>query len=156
MQLGEWSAGQRGADGLCGGERFPGCVCALADGTGGVGVASGSHAVGGLAARLAAAVVAHATGSIAAGIAAGAALGAAVGVVQFLLAVVCRADQVVVGVALNLASYGLTRYLLGILYDSTANSPQTPGVGSAVWTSPVFWLAALLKEFAHLRRPLVG
>ena len=90
-----------------------------------------------------AAVIAHATGSIAAGIAAGVALGAVVGAVQFLLAVVCRADQVITGVALNLASYGLTRYLLGIFYDSTANSPQTPGVGSAVWTSPVFWLAVL-------------
>lgn len=91
----------------------------------------------------AAAVAAHATGSIAAGIAAGVAAGALVGVLQLILGVVLRADQVVVGVALNLASYGLTRYLLEILYGSTANSPQTPGVGSAVWDSPVFWLAVV-------------
>lgn len=90
------------------------------------------------------AVVAHATGSVAAGIAAGIAAGAAVGAIQLLLAVVLRADQVIVGVALNLAAYGLTRYLLSVLYGSTANSPQTPGVGSAVWTSPVFWLALAL------------
>jgi simple sugar transport system permease protein len=90
----------------------------------------------------AAAVAAHATGSIAAGIAAGVAAGALVGAVQLVLCVVLRADQVVVGVALNLMSYGLTRFLLEILYGSTANSPQTPGVGSAVWDSPIFWLAA--------------
>lgn len=92
----------------------------------------------------AAAVAAHATGSVAAGIAAGIAAGALVGVVQLVLGVVLRADQIIVGVALNLASYGLTRYLLQILYESSANSPQTPGIGSAVWTSPVFWLAAAL------------
>lgn len=91
----------------------------------------------------AAAVAAHATGSAGAGIAAGVAAGALIGVLQLVLGVVLRADQVIVGVALNLVSYGLTRYLLEILYGSTANSPQTPGVGSAVWTSPVFWLAVL-------------
>jgi general nucleoside transport system permease protein len=89
----------------------------------------------------AAAVAAHATGSIAAGIAAGVGAGVLVAMIQLLLGVLLRADQVVVGVALNLASYGSTRYLLEVLYGSTANSPQTPGVGSAVWTSPVFWLA---------------
>jgi len=89
----------------------------------------------------AAAVAALATGSIAAGIAAGVAAGVLVAMVQLLIGVVLRADQVVVGVALNLASYGSTRYLLEVLYGSTASSPQTPGVGSAVWTSPLFWLA---------------
>lgn len=92
----------------------------------------------------AAAVAAHATGSVAAGIAAGVVAGTLVGLVQVVLGAVVRADQVVVGVALNLASYGLTRYLLQILYESSANSPQTPGIGSAVWTSPVFWLALVV------------
>lgn len=92
----------------------------------------------------AAAVAAHASGSIAAGVVAGMAAGAAVAFVQLLLGVVLRADQVVVGVALNLASYGATRYLLQILYESGANSPQTVGVGSAVWGSPVAWLAVIV------------
>lgn len=91
----------------------------------------------------AAAVAAHATGSVVAGIVAAALAGALVGGLQLVLGGILRADQVVVGVALNLASYGLTRYFLGVLYHSTANSPQTPGVGSAVWSSPVFWLAIL-------------
>jgi simple sugar transport system permease protein len=89
----------------------------------------------------AAATVSHATGSIALGIVAAMMAGALIGGIQLVLGVVVGADRVVIGVALNLASYGLTRYLLEMLYDSTANSPQTPGVGSAVWTSPVFWLA---------------
>ncbi len=91
----------------------------------------------------AAAVAAHATGSIAAGIVAGMAAGAAVGLVQLVLGVLLAADQVVVGVALNLASYGLTRFLLQVLYESSANSPQTVGVGSAVLASPVAWLAVI-------------
>jgi general nucleoside transport system permease protein len=106
----------------------------------------------------AAALAAHATGSIGAGIAAGVLAGALVGLLQLLLGVVLRADQVVVGVALNLASYGLTRYLLHVLFGSTASSPQTPGVGSAVWTSPVFWLAlaAIAAVAFALARTAIG
>jgi simple sugar transport system permease protein len=70
--------------------------------------------------------------------------------VQWAFCVVLRADQVVVGIALNLGSYGLTRYLLQVLYDSSANSPHTVGVGSAVWTSPVFWIATLAIAVAAL------
>jgi simple sugar transport system permease protein len=106
----------------------------------------------------AAAVVAHATGSVWAGIVAAALAGALVGGVQLVLGGILRADQVVVGVALNLVSYGLTRYFLEMLYHSTANSPQTPGVGSAVWTSPVFWLAivACVGVAVALARTSIG
>lgn len=105
----------------------------------------------------AAATAAHATGSVAVAVIAAMAAGAAIAAVQLVLAQRVRADQVVVGVALNLASYGLTRYLLGALYGSTANSPQTVGVGSAVWTSPVAWTAAAAIAAAALalaRTPL--
>jgi general nucleoside transport system permease protein len=98
----------------------------------------------------AAAVVSHATGSVAAGIAAGIAAGAAIGVIQLLLAVVLAADQVVVGVALNLSALGMTRTLLEVLYGQSANSPQTPGVGSAVWDSPIVWIAVVLILFLGL------
>ena len=91
----------------------------------------------------AAAVAAHATGSIAVGVIAGMAAGAAVGLIQLVLGFLLAADQVVVGVALNLVSYGLTRFLLQVLYESSANSPQTVGVGSAVFYSPVAWLAVI-------------
>ncbi len=91
----------------------------------------------------AAATVGRATGSLVAGIAAGIAAGAAVGLIQLLLAVVLAADQVVVGVALNLAALGTTRYLLAVLYGQSANSPPCPGIGTAVWDSPIFWIAVL-------------
>lgn len=96
-----------------------------------------------LAGAFGAAVAAEATGSIAAGVAGGVAAAVLVALVQAWLTVRLAADQVVVGIALNLGAYGLTRYVLDLLYGSTASSPRTVGVGSAVWTSPVFWLAAV-------------
>jgi len=89
-----------------------------------------------------AAVVAHATGSVALGIAGGAAGGAAVAALQAACVLRLGADQVVVGVALNLAAVGLTRYLLEVLYGSSANSPPVPGVGGAVAANPILWIAA--------------
>jgi len=38
-----------------------------------------------------------------------------------------RADQVVVGIAINLAAVGLTRFLLRLAFDSSSNSPRVPG-----------------------------
>lgn len=38
-----------------------------------------------------------------------------------------RADQVVVGIATNLAAVGLTRFLLRLAFDSSSNSPRIPG-----------------------------
>ncbi len=91
-----------------------------------------------------AAVITHETGSLAAGLAAAAAAGALVAGVQALWAVRFGADQVVTGVALNLAAYALTRFLLQVRYGSGANSPPIEGVGSAVWTSPLVWLALVV------------
>ena len=85
----------------------------------------------------AAAVFARASGSVAVGVAAAMAAGAAVGAIQALWTVRLRADQVVTGVALNLAAYGLTRYLLQVLYGQSANSPACPGVSSAVGHNPI-------------------
>ncbi len=38
-----------------------------------------------------------------------------------------RADQVVVGIAINLLAVGLTRFLLRLAFDSSTNSPRVPG-----------------------------
>lgn len=38
-----------------------------------------------------------------------------------------RADQVVVGIAINLLAVGLTRFLLRLAFDSSSNSPRVPG-----------------------------
>lgn len=92
----------------------------------------------------AAAVVTYETGSVAIGIGAAAIAGTALALVQAAWAIRFAADQVVTGVALNLSSYALTRYLLQVLYDQGANSPPIAGVGSAVWTSPLTWLALVL------------
>ncbi|HVV83473.1 MAG TPA: ABC transporter permease [Kofleriaceae bacterium] len=89
----------------------------------------------------AAAVFARAADSVAVGIVAAMAAGAAVGAVQALWTVELRADQVVTGVALNLAAYGLSRYLLQLLYGQGSNSPKCPGLPS-VWTNPIV-IAAL-------------
>ncbi len=85
----------------------------------------------------AAATCARAADSVAVGMVAAMAAGAAVGAIQALWTVRLRADQVVTGVALNLAAYGLTRYLLQLFYGQAANSPSCPGVGTDVWTSPI-------------------
>jgi simple sugar transport system permease protein len=89
----------------------------------------------------AAAAVSHATGSAYAGVAGGMAAGAAVAAAQCYFALRLGADQVIVGVALNLLALGGTRFLLQLLYDEGANSPSAPGFGDAVATSPIFWVA---------------
>ena len=45
----------------------------------------------------------------------------AVGSVRF------RANQVVIGIAINLLAIGLTRFLLRLAFDSSSNSPRVPG-----------------------------
>jgi general nucleoside transport system permease protein len=61
-------------------------------------------------------------------------LGAATGGVVLALlyaftAIRYRADQVVVGIAINLLVIGLTRFFLRLAFHSSANSPRIPGFG---------------------------
>ena len=56
-----------------------------------------------------------------------------------------RADQVVVGIALNLLVAGLTRFFLQLAFDSASNSPRVPGLmgGSGIFgflANPLVWL----------------
>jgi general nucleoside transport system permease protein len=63
-----------------------------------------------------------------------------------------RADQVVVGIAINLLAIGLTRFLLRLFFDSSSNSPRVDGFvaqGSgtglgALTTNPLVWAAVLV------------
>ena len=60
-----------------------------------------------------------------------------------------RADQVVVGIAINLFAIGLTRFFLGLFFDSSSNSPRVAGFtvqGSGTG------FGALLRESARLAR----
>ena len=74
-----------------------------------------------------------------------------------------RADQVVVGVALNLLAVGATRFFLRFMFDSSSNSPRVPGFGGeggeagalgGLLTSlqnPVVWLGiATVPAIAYL------
>ena len=40
-----------------------------------------------------------------------------------------RADQIVVGVAINLMAIGVTRFFLKLFFDSSSNSPRVTGFG---------------------------
>jgi simple sugar transport system permease protein len=63
-----------------------------------------------------------------------------------------KADQVVVGIAINLLAIGLTRFFLRLLFDSSSNSPRVPGFsvkGSgtgfvALAQNPLVWVGLLI------------
>ena len=91
----------------------------------------------------AAAAFAHATGSLYAGVIGGVAAGMLVAALQLACALELAADQVIVGVALNLLALGGTRFLLQLIYGEGANSPPTGAFGDAVLSNPLFWIAVL-------------
>jgi general nucleoside transport system permease protein len=82
------------------------------------------------------------------GILAGMAGGLLAGLLHALATIRYRADQVVVGIAMNLLVVGVTRFFLRLAFDSSSNSPRVPGfggaqVGSGVLSSlanPLVWL----------------
>jgi general nucleoside transport system permease protein len=62
-----------------------------------------------------------------------------------------RANQVVVGVAINLIVVAATRFFLRLVFDSASNSPRVPGFGGegsgnallASFVNPVVWLGLM-------------
>src|SRR6185503_16432559 len=61
-----------------------------------------------------------------------------------------RADQVVVGIAINLLVIGLTRFFLRLAFHSSSNSPRVAGFGAeqsgqvaALVGNPLIWLGLL-------------
>lgn len=77
-----------------------------------------------LVGAFAATVGADAAHSAAVGVAAAAAAGGALAAGYAAVVLFLRADQIVVGVAVNLFADGITRYLLKVRYDSSSNSPR--------------------------------
>lgn len=59
-----------------------------------------------------------------------AAAGIALALLYAVTAIRFRADQVVVGIAINLLVIGATRFLLRLAFHSSASSPRVPGFGS--------------------------
>lgn len=96
-------------------------------------------------------VATDATGSPWIGVLAGMAGGAFLGLLYAVGAVRFRANQVIVGVALNLLVVGLTRFFLRLFYDSSSNSPRVEGFvveqsGSgfaALALNPLVWLGVI-------------
>jgi simple sugar transport system permease protein len=81
---------------------------------------------------------------------AGAVLAAAI---HALASIRYRADQVVVGIAINLMAAGITRFFLRLAFDSSSNSPRVPGFDwfTASGERP----AGAGSLFASLANPLV-
>jgi general nucleoside transport system permease protein len=89
------------------------------------------------------------------GVIAGAAGAVALALLYAVSAVRFRADQVVVGIAVNLLAIGATRFFLRLAFDSSSNSPRVPGFGversgsgfGALASMPLFWLGLLVIPF---------
>ncbi len=82
--------------------------------------------------------------NVAIGVLAGAGGGVLIAALYALTVIRFQADQIVAGVAINLFAYGITRYLLKLIFGSTANSPPIPGFGKSILANPVFWLIVVL------------
>ncbi len=77
--------------------------------------------------------------------------GIAIALIYAVTAIRFRADQVVVGIAINLLVTGATRFFLRLFFHSSANSPRVQGFGEdrvgagigALVTNPLIWLGIL-------------
>ena len=104
-----------------------------------------------------AALGSYAAGSPWPGVLAAVAGGAALAWLYAVSAIRFKADQVVVGIAINLLAIGLTRFFLRLIFDSSSNSPRVPGfdvtgTGSgfgALVQNPLIWIGVVMV-------PLVG
>lgn len=101
-----------------------------------------------------AAAIAHGADSAYLGVLGGVGAGMLVAALQIYCALRLGADQVIVGVALNLLALGGTRFLLQLIFHEGSNSPPCPSFGDAVLTNPLAWLAivaAVAVPFALVR-----
>jgi simple sugar transport system permease protein len=95
-----------------------------------------------------AALGAYAGGSPWVGVIAAVAGGAALAWLYAVSSIRFKADQVVVGIAINLLAIGLTRFFLRLVFDSSSNSPRVSGFdvrgGGAGWfalvQNPLIWI----------------
>ena len=96
-----------------------------------------------------AAIGAYYTDSAWVGVLAGMAGGMLMAGIYSIATVRFRADQVVIGIAINLMAIGATRFFLRLAFDSSANSPRVAGFGdrvsgtgaAALAMNPLFWMA---------------
>lgn len=98
-----------------------------------------------------AAVGSYYSGSAWVGVLSGMAGATVMAIIYAIATVRFRADQVVIGIAINLMAIGATRFFLRLAFDSAANSPRVNGFGDRVSgtgaatlaSNPLFWMALL-------------
>ena len=105
-----------------------------------------------LGGAFAAAVGSYAAGAPWVGVLAAVVGGGALALLYAVSSIRFKADQVVVGIAINLLAIGLTRFFLRLFFDSSSNSPRVPGfdaTGSgtgfvALLQNPLVWIGVLM------------
>ena len=96
-----------------------------------------------------AAIGAYYSGNAWVGVLCGMAGGMAMALICGIASIRFRAEQVVIGIAINLMAIGATRFFLRLAFDSAANSPRIEGFGTrqsatgfvALVGDPMFWLS---------------
>ncbi|MFL5382256.1 MAG: ABC transporter permease [Longimicrobiaceae bacterium] len=94
----------------------------------------------------------HYSGSAWVGVLCGVAGGLAMGLLHAVASIRFKADQIVVGIAINLLVVGLTRFFLHLAFDSSSNSPRVAGFGGehagsgvmALVSNPLVWVGLAL------------
>src|SRR5687768_11185786 len=90
----------------------------------------------------------HYSGSPVVGVLSGILCGLILSLIHALATIRFRADQVVVGVAINLLAIGVTRFFLKLAFDSSSNSPRVAGFGgnmsAAGFDNPLLWLGLIV------------
>lgn len=101
-----------------------------------------------LTGAFAATLGAHYTGNPWMGVLAGIAGGLVFGLIHAIATIRYRADQVVVGIAINLLAVGVTRFFLKLAFASSSNSPRINGFPSRQaahgFDNPLLWMGLLV------------
>ena len=91
---------------------------------------------------------AHYSGSPWIGVLTGILGGLVFGLIHAIATIRYRADQVVVGIALNLLAVGVTRFFLKLAFASSSNSPRIAGFPSRLsahgFDNPLLWMGLLV------------
>jgi general nucleoside transport system permease protein len=99
-----------------------------------------------------AAIVSFYTGSAWLGVLGGMGGGVLLALLYGVASIRYRANQVVVGIAINLLAIGLTRFFLRLAFDSSSNSPRVPGFMAeqsgtgfgALASNPLVWIGVVV------------
>lgn len=84
------------------------------------------------------------------GIAAGLIAGIGMGMIHGVASVILKVDQIIIGIALNLLSLGLTKFLCQVMFQSSSNSSRIIGIDA--WTA---WLKSIPYIGGMLENPFI-